>query len=131
VYRSFFHGSLKKEGPMGRRLFIAMGLFLGVALTVPALEARQKDTKTATAKEDRIDGIIQLLDKPTKTVTVRLRDKQQQQQVIYDDKTAFSFRNKPATFDEVKEGRRIIAVGKINDKNQLIATRIDVRDKGY
>lgn len=116
---------------MGRRLFIAMGLFLGVALTLPALEARQKDTKTATAKQDRIDGIIQLLDKPTKTVTVRLRDKQQQQQVIYDDKTAFSFRNKPATFEEVKEGRRIIALGKINDKNQLIATRIDVRDKGY
>ena len=116
---------------MRRRLFIAMGLFFGVALTLPALEARQKDTKTATAKQDRIDGIIQLLDKPTKTVTVRLRGKQQQQQVIYDDKTAFSFRNKAATVDEVKEGRRIIALGKINDKNQLIATRIDVRDKGY
>ena len=116
---------------MGRRLFIAMGLCLGVALALPALEARQNDTKTAKPKQDRIDGIIQLLDKPTKTVTVRLRDKQQQQQVIYDEKTAFSFRNKPATFDEVKEGRRIIALGKINDKNQLIATRIDVRDKGY
>ena len=115
---------------MGRRLFIAMGLFLGVALTLPALDARQKDTKT-TAKQDRIDGIIQFIDTPTKTVTVRLRDKQQQQQVIYDDKTAFTFRNKAATVDEVKEGRRIIALGKTNDKNQLIATRIDVRDKGY
>jgi cytochrome c-type biogenesis protein CcmE len=115
---------------MGQRLLIAMGLFLGVALTLPALEARQKDTKNAPAKQDRIDGIIQLIDKPTKTVTVRLRDKQQQQQVIYDDKTAFTFQNKPATLDEVRDGRRIIALGKINDKNQLIATRIDVRDKG-
>ena len=115
---------------MGRRVFIAMGLFLGVALTLPALEARQKDTKTATAKQDRIDGIIQLIDTPAKTVTVRLRDKQQRQQVIYDDKTTFTFQNKPATVDEVKDGRRIIALGKINDKNQLIATRIDVRDKG-
>lgn len=114
---------------MRRRFFIAMGLFLGVALTLPALEARQKDTKTATVKQDRIDGIIQLIDKPTKTVTVRLRDKQQLQQVIYGDKTTFTFRNKPATFDEVKDGRRIIVLGKINDKNQLIATRIDVRDK--
>ncbi len=114
---------------MGRRLFISMGLILGVALTLPALEARQKDTKPAD-KPDRIDGIIQLIDKSTKTVTVRLRDKQQQQQVIYDDKTAFTFQNKPATLDEVKDGRRIIALGKINDKNQLIATRIDVRDKG-
>jgi hypothetical protein len=116
---------------MGRRLFIAMGLFLGIALTLPALEARQKDTKSATAKQDRIDGIIQFIDTATKTVTVRLRDKQQQQQVIYDDKTAFTFRNKAAKVEEVKEGRRIIALGKINDKNQLIATRIDVRDKGY
>ena len=115
---------------MERRLFIAMGLFLGVALTLPALEARQKDPKAKPAKEDRIDGIIQLIDKPTKTVTVRLRNKQQQQQVIYDDKTAFTFQNKSATLDDVKEGRRIIALGKINDKNQLIATRIDVRDKG-
>lgn len=113
---------------MGRRLFIAMGLLLGVALTWPALEARQQDTKTA--KEDRIDGIIQLIDKETKTVTVRLRDKQQQQQVIYGDKTVFTFRNKSATSDEVKDGRRIIALGKVNEKNQLIATRIDVRDKG-
>lgn len=116
---------------MGRRLFVALGLFLGVALTLPALEARQKDTNTKTGKPDRIDGIIQFIDVPTKTVTVRLRDKQQQQQVIYDDKTTFTFRNKDAKVDEVKEGRRIIALGKINDKNQLIATRIDVRDKGY
>ena len=116
---------------MRRRFFIAMGVFLGVALTLPALEARQKDSKTTAAKPDRIDGIIQFIDTPTKTVTVRLRDKQQQQQVIYDDKTAFTFRNKAATVDEVKEGRRIIALGKINDKNQLIATRVDVRDKGY
>lgn len=116
---------------MRRRLFIATGLFLGVALTLPALDARQKDSKTETAKEDRIDGIIQFIDTSTKTVTVRLRDKQQQQQVIYGDKTAFTFRNKAATVDEVKEGRRILALGKMNDKNQLIATRIDVRDKGY
>jgi hypothetical protein len=61
-------------------------------------------------------------------VTVRLRGKPDQRQVIYDDKTAFTFRNKPATLDEVKEGRRVIAVGKNNDKNQLIATRIDIRD---
>jgi hypothetical protein len=122
---------VNKEDPMRRRLFISLGLFLGIALTLPMLEARQKDTKGATAKEDRIDGIIQFIDTATKTVTVRLRDKQQQQQVIYGDKTAFTFRNKAAKAEEVKEGRRIIALGKINDKNQLIATRIDVRDKGY
>ena len=114
---------------MGRRLFIATGLFLGVVLTLPALEARQKDAKTAAGKQDRIDGSVHMLDKATKIVTVRLRAKQATREVIYDDKTAFTFRNKPSTLDEVKEGRRVIVVGKHNDKNQLIATRIDVRDE--
>ena len=113
---------------MGRRLFIAIGLILGICLTVPALEARQKDTKSAEGKQDRIDGSIHMLDTATKVVTVRLRGKPDQRQVVYDDKTAFTFRNKPATLEEVKEGRRVIAVGKNNDKNQLIATRIDIRD---
>jgi hypothetical protein len=114
---------------MGRRLFIAIGLILGVGLMVPALEARQKDTKSAEGKQDRIDGSIHMLDTTTKVVTVRLRGKPDQRQVVYDDKTAFTFRNKPATIDEVKEGRRVIVVGKNNDKNQLIATRIDIRDE--
>lgn len=115
---------------MGRRLFIALGLFLGVVLTLPALEARQKDTKTAAGKQDRIDGSVQMIDKAAKTITVRLRGKPVQRGVIYDDKTAVTFRNKPATLDEVKEGRRVIVLGKSNEKNQLMATRIDVRDKG-
>jgi Cu/Ag efflux protein CusF len=113
---------------MGRRLFIAMGLFFGVVLALPALEARQKDSKTASGQQDRIDGNVHMIDKTTKIVTVKLRGQTTQREVIYDDKTAFTFRNKPSTLDEVKEGTRIIAVGKNNDKNQLVATRIEVRE---
>jgi hypothetical protein len=114
---------------MGRRLFIAVGLFLGVVLALPVVEARQTDAKTAAGKQDRIDGSVHMIDKATKIVTVRLQAKPDQRQVIYDDKTAFTYRNKPATLDEVKDGRRVIVVGKMNDKGQLIATRIDVRDQ--
>lgn len=114
---------------MGRRLFIAIGFIVGVVLALPALEARQKDAKTAAGKQDRIDGSVHMIDKATKIVTVRLRGQQVQREVIYDDKTAFTFRNKPSKLEEVKEGRRVIVVGKHNDKNQLIATRIDVRDE--
>jgi hypothetical protein len=113
---------------MGRRLFIAIGLFLGIVLTLPVLEATQKDTKTAAGRQDRIDGSVHMIDKTTKVVTVRLRGKPDSREVIYDDKTAFTFRNKPSTLDEVKEGRRVIVVGKFNDKTQLVATRIDVRE---
>jgi hypothetical protein len=113
---------------MPRRLVLVLGLFLGIVLTLSALEARQKDSKSATGKQDRIDGSIHMIDKATKVVSVQLRGKPAQRDVVFDDKTAFTFRNKPATVDELKEGRRVIVLGKANDKNQLVATRIDVRD---
>jgi uncharacterized protein DUF5666 len=116
---------------MGRRLFIAMGLIVGALLTLPVaaiVEAQGTKPKPAAPKQDRIDGTVRMMDKGTKTVTVRLRGKTNEQQVIYDDKTAFTYRNKPATLDDVKDGRRVIVLGKTNDKHQLVATRIDVRD---
>ena len=114
---------------MGRRLFIAIGLFSGLVLALPVVEAWQKDAKTAAGKQDRIDGSVHMIDTATKVVTVRLQAKPDQRQVIYDDKTAFTYRNKPSKLEEVKEGRRVIVVGKFNDKGQLVATRIDVRDE--
>jgi hypothetical protein len=69
-----------------------------------------------------------MFDKATKVLTVRLRGKPMQREVVVDDKTAFTFRNKAATIEELKEGRRVIVLGKPNDKNQLVATRVDVRD---
>ena len=114
---------------MRRTLFLVLGLFLGLVLTGAPVNARQKDSKTAAGKQDRIDGTIHQIDKATKTVTVRLRGKPDQRPVTYDDKTAFTYRNKPATLDELKDGRRVIVLGKMNDKGTLAATRIDVRDE--
>jgi hypothetical protein len=115
---------------MGRRLFIAMGLIVGALLILPGAAAARQGAKPkpAAAKEDRLDGTVHMMDKATKTVTVRVRGKTEQRQVVYDDKTAFTYRNKPATLDDVKDGRRVIVLGKTNDKHQLVATRIDVRD---
>ena len=121
---------------MRRSLFIVMALLLGSALTLPvaanqAAQAAQKEGEKAkaTAKEDRLDGTVHMMDAATKMITVRTRGKTEQRQVMYDDKTAFTFRNKAAKLEEVKEGRRVIVLGKINDKNVLVATRIDVRDE--
>jgi Cu/Ag efflux protein CusF len=118
---------------MRRCLFIAMALLLGSALTLPAAasQAGQKDAPKAkpAAKQDRLDGTVHMIDPATKMITVRTRGKTEQRQVMYDDKTAFTFRNKPAKLEEVKEGRRVIVLGKTNDKNVLVATRVDVRDE--
>jgi len=118
---------------MRRCLFIVIVLLVGSALTLPvaASQAPPKDDPKAKAavKEDRLDGTVHMMDAKTKMITVRTRGKTEQRQVMYDDKTQFTFRNKPATLEEVKDGRRVIVLGKMNDKNVLVATRIDVRDE--
>jgi hypothetical protein len=119
------------------RLFAVMGLGLGVlvaaAIVAPttAQEKTQEKKPTAAAqtKEDRIDGTVKSIDTKTKTISVRVRGKNMERAVIYDDKTKFTFRNKASSLDEVKGERRVICLGKLNDKGQLMATRIDVRDE--
>jgi Cu/Ag efflux protein CusF len=117
---------------MKRRLSIAMVVCLGICL-VPAVitAAAQKKEGKRAAKQERVEGNVHMIDKATKTVTVTLRGKptETQRQVVYGDSTRFTFRNKDSSVDEVKEGRHVICLGKTNDKHQLIATRIDVRDK--
>jgi hypothetical protein len=115
---------------MKRRSLTAMVLCLGILLAplVVTTPARQKEGK-GSAKPDRVEGTVQMIDKPTKTVTVTLRGKPIQRQVIYSDSTKFTFRNKDGSVDDVKDGRHVICLGKMNDKGQLIAARIDVRDK--
>jgi hypothetical protein len=115
---------------MRRRLFIAMGLSVGGLLTllvVAPVVAQQKDEKSAS--EVRVEGNVHMIDIKTKTVTVRLTGKPDRREVVYSDTTAFTFRNKPSKLEEVKEGRRVICVGKLNDKNQLVAKQIEVRDE--
>lgn len=116
---------------MSRRLSIAMALFLGVMLTVSlaaSVQGQPKEAKgKAAAKQDRLDGTVQTIDKATKTFTLRPTGSSTLRQVVYTESTKFTVRNKPGSLDEVEIGRRVISLGKFNDKGQLIAARIDVR----
>jgi Cu/Ag efflux protein CusF len=121
---------------MRRRLSIAMVVCLGICvaplvvnLAAQEKAAQEKKEGKDAAKLERVEGNVHMIDKATKTVTVTLRGKGSTRDVVYSDSTKFSFRNKPATMDEVKDGRHVICLGKTNDKNQLIAARIDVRDE--
>jgi hypothetical protein len=117
---------------MTRRSSVAVALgacLVATLFLMPVSAVQDKDAKGSAAKESRIDGTIQSLDKGTKTIVVRLRGKGDTKQVVYADSTKFTFRNKAATIDDVKDGRRVICVGTYNDKNKLIATRVDVRDE--
>lgn len=114
---------------MTHRLFVAMGLCLAIALTLFAGTATAQGKKAAP-KLTRVEGNVQSIDTATKTVTVRLRGKTNTVPVLFSDKTLFTFRNKAGSVDQVKDGRHVICLGTYNDKQQLIASRIDVRDEG-
>jgi hypothetical protein len=120
---------------MIRRLFVVIGLCIGVvfalASATPAQtqeDKKEKHAAGAKVKQDRLDGTVQSIDTKTKTISVRVRGQSLRRDVIYDDSTKITFRNKAAKFDDVQDGRRVICLGKINDKGQFIATRIDVRE---
>jgi hypothetical protein len=88
----------------------------------------QAEAKGKAAKQDRFDGTVRSVDAKAKMISVRVRGKTQERQVMYDDTTKFTYRNKPSSLEEVKDGRRVICVGHYDDKGQMMATRIDVRD---
>ena len=114
---------------MRRRLSLAVVVWLGICLVPLALTAAQKKEGKAPAKETRVEGNVHMIDAATKTVTVTLRGKTNTREVVYNDATKFTFRNKPSTVAEMKDGRHVICLGTDNDKHQLVATRIDVRDE--
>ncbi len=110
---------------MKRSHWTLIGLCLGIALllimSAPAI------AQTKALQPQRVEGLLAVISKDTSTITVQ--SKNLRTQILYDAKTQISFRNKPATIDELKEGRRVICLVKSNDKNQKVATRIDLREK--
>lgn len=120
---------------MRPRRVIALGLVCGVFLVpswTAAAQAGRAQEKKAAAKEERLHGTIRLLDKKTQSFTMELRSRPLfERKVTYNDSTRFTYRNKPATGDDLKEGVRVIVLGvwDSDKKNQMIAGRIDIREK--
>jgi len=115
---------------MRRRFFMVLGVFLGLvlALSLPPAASAQEKVKAAKGemKEDRLTGTVHMINKDTRTITLRRGNVQRQ--VVWNDATKFTYRNQPSTIDEVKDGRRLICLGKFDEKTRLVATRVDVRE---
>ncbi len=79
----------------------------------------------------RIEGTVIGVDKQASTVSIRQRSHTNMAWTIhYDDATSFSYRNAPSSLDDVKNGRRIICLGRYQKKdgrNEMTAVVIDVR----
>jgi hypothetical protein len=93
-------------------------------------------TATAQAKPEggglyRLEGTVIAVNKEASTITIRQRSRTNMAWTIhYTDATDFSYRNSKASLEDVRNGRRLICLGRFEEKggkNVMTAVVIDVR----
>ncbi len=77
-------------------------------------------------KLDKLEGRVHIVDFDSSTITLRVDS--DMRFVTFNQDTLYTYRNKPSRFEDVKQGWRVICIGKFNKSGKLKATRIDVRD---
>ena len=102
-------------------MVIAPSLVLAAPLTARPDEAKKQDVKLL-----RVEGSVVLISKDASKITIQ-QGGNVRRTILYDDKTRFSFRNISSSIDMLKEGVRVICLGKENDKKEFLATRIEIR----
>ncbi len=108
----------------GIPVVVILALCLTLVLGAGVYAQIKKDTKTGL---DRIEGTIQALNKEKSTLTIiQSGSTKASWKVIYNDQTKFTMRNKPAKLEDLKDGQRVIILGKA-EKEVLTAVRIDIR----
>ena len=113
---------------MRRTLSILFALVVAVVLSLATSTASAQEKK-GKKDEGRVSGTVHMINKDTSTITVRERRTNVQRQVVYNADTKITDRNnKPAKLEDVKDGRRVIAVGAWNEKTQLMAKTISIRE---
>ncbi len=107
-----------------RNTLLVAALAFAIALTVVLPVAAAADKP----KFDRLEGWVEMIDKDVSKISLRTEN-DVPRYVFFDSKTAYTYRNEPAAVKEVQIGRRVICVGKFDDKGRLQAERVDVRAK--
>lgn len=107
---------------------VLIAMFVAIGLAVQASMAQE--SKAAT-KESRWSGSVVRSDKDKSTFTVRKRGTSIEKIVHYDSSTKWTQSQgktvKDIEMSEVKDGDRIICLGKYGEKGEFHATRIDLR----
>jgi Cu/Ag efflux protein CusF len=108
-------------------MVLLLACVVALSLTGQAFAQEKAKAKAAAPKVDRIAGTVHMIDKDSSTITVR-DSRNVMRQIVYSDATKFTKVNKPGgTLDEIKEGTRLICLGKFDEKTRLVAARIDIR----
>lgn len=100
----------------------------GSILLAPVLYPQAKTDITTGL--DRVTGTVQSIDKEKSTITVQQKGTTNiTWEVVFSKDTKFTYRGAASSLDEVKAGRYLISVGKLEGKTRLKADQVDIRDK--
>ena len=114
---------------MRRSASLTLALTLLSSLLL-APEARAQAESTGNGLY-RIEGTVIGVNKKATTISIRQRSHTNMAWTIhYDDATSFSYRNTITSLEDVKNGRRIVCLGRYEEKekkNEMIAVVVDVR----
>jgi hypothetical protein len=103
----------------------AVAAWAVLIILAPGIIAQEKKAQNAAMGEDRWSGVIVRSNKDTSTLTVSRHGVEKF--VHYDSSTKWTQGTKVIDSSEVKDGARVICVGKFDEKGALNATRIDLR----
>lgn len=106
-------------------------LCVAVAVTMfsTAVLGAQDATEKKSAKEAKWQGHVIRIDKEHSMIDIRggAAPSNDLRKVEYDSSTEWTKLSKPSQMDEVKEGSFVIALGHVDKRGVLHATRIDLR----
>jgi hypothetical protein len=105
-------------------LALILTLCFTVALSAGIFAQVKKDSKTGL---DRITGTIQNINKDKTLTVTQTGNVKGTWKVSYTDSTKITERNADAKAASLKEGQRVIVLGKY-EKDVLVASRIDIRN---
>ncbi len=114
---------------MRRWLTICAAVFFGLLLSLALASPANAQDKNKAKKEDRLSGVVHMINKDTSTITIRKGNVRRD--VVYNSDTKFvkgKSPYKPASLEEIAEGKNLVCVGRFDDKTRLVASTIRIRD---
>jgi hypothetical protein len=107
-------------------IMIAVAVVVSLVLVTGLYAQMKKDTKSGL---DRIEGTVMSIEKKESTITIRVGTTGVIYKAVYNDQTTFTYRNAKSSLDAVKDGQRVVCLGKAESANRLAAYRVDIRSK--
>jgi hypothetical protein len=107
-------------------ILVLLGLLVTIGFAAPTARAQEKKEKpAATAKEARWHGTF--IRMSTEASTLDVRRGGVERTIYFDSSTKWTQGKKAIDMSEIKQGADVICLGKVDEKGEFHATRVDLR----